>query len=215
MTSVEEFNRWLTKLEDRSLEFKSARNSFSHNKGLPDYCAALANEGGGKLILGVNNNREVVGTKVFEGTYNKLSNDLLSCIRIRVDVEELNHPKGRILIFHVPSHPVGQAVRSTGNYHYPMRAGESLVEIDQMTLKKIVNETAPDCSAQIVDGLTVADLEEVAIENFRKRWAEKAKRTDYLAFSNDKILQALGLLTDNGLNYASLILSGRKVASAC
>lgn len=210
MTTVEEFNGWLTKLEDSSLEFKSARNSFSHNKDLPDYCAALANEGGGKLILGVNNNREVVGTKTFKGTYNRLSNDLLSCIRIRVDVEELIHPKGRVLIFHVPSRPVGQAVRSTGSYHYPMRAGESLVEMDQLTLKKIFNETAPDFSAQIVDGLTVTDLEEVAIKNFKKRWAEKAKRTDYLAFSNDKTLLALGLLTDNGLNYASLILFGKK-----
>ncbi len=210
MTTVEEFNGWLTKLEDSSLEFKSARNSFSHNKDLPDYCAALANEGGGKLILGVNNNRDIVGTKAFNGTHNKLSNDLLSGLRIRIDVEELNHPKGRILIFHVPSHPVGQVVRSTGNYHYPMRAGESLVEMDQMTLKKILDETAPDFSSQIVDGLTVADLEEVAIKNFRKRWAEKAKRTDYLAFSNDKTLRALGLLTDNGLNYASLILFGKK-----
>jgi ATP-dependent DNA helicase RecG len=199
MTTVEEFNKWLRMMEDRSLEFKSARNSFSHKKDLPDYCTALANEGGGKLILGVNNNREVVGTKAFEGTYNKLPNDLLSGIRIRIDVEELNHPKGRILIFHVPSRPVGQAVRSTGNYHYPMRAGESLVEMDQITLKKILNETAPDFSAQIVDGLKMADLEEVAIENFKKRWAEKANRNDYLSFSMDKTLRALGLLTDKGL----------------
>ena len=210
MTTVEEFDIWLTKLEDISLEFKSAKNSFSHSKDLPDYCAALANEKGGKLILGVNNNREIVGTKAFEGTYNKLSNDLLSGIGIRVDVEELNHPKGRVLIFHVPSRPVGQAVRSTGSYKYPMRAGESLVEMDQMTLKKILNETAPDFSAQIVSGLIVADLDETAIDNFKKRWAEKAKRRDYLSFSTDKTLKALGLLTDKGLNYASLILFGKK-----
>ncbi|GBE37445.1 divergent AAA domain protein [bacterium BMS3Bbin08] len=210
MTTVEEFDNWMTKGENMNLEFKSARNSFSHNRDLPDYCAALANEGGGKLILGVNNDRKVVGTKAFEGTHNKLSNDLLSGIRIRIDVEELNHPKGHILIFHVPSRPVGQAVRSTGNYHYPMRAGESLVEMDQMTLKKILNETAPDFSAQIVDGLSVADLDVVAIKNFKNRWAEKAKRVDYLDFPNDKTLRALGLLTDKGLNYASLVLFGKK-----
>src|SRR3990170_7279842 len=103
MSTGKEFDTWLQLPEDMTLEFKAARNSFSREKDLPDYCAALANEGGGKLILGVNNNREIVGTKAFEGTYNRLSNELLSNIRVRVDVEELLHSKGRILIFHVPA----------------------------------------------------------------------------------------------------------------
>jgi ATP-dependent DNA helicase RecG len=62
-------------------------------------------------------------------------------LKIRVDVEELMHPRGRVLIFHVPPHPAGQPIKSTGNYHYyPMRAGESLIEMDNMTLKQILNE---------------------------------------------------------------------------
>ncbi|MBI4753592.1 putative DNA binding domain-containing protein, partial [Candidatus Desantisbacteria bacterium] len=210
MTTVKEFNKWLKRLEDKTLEFKTATNSFSRDKDLPNYCAALANECGGKLILGVNNNREVVGTKAFEETYTKLSNELLSKIKIRVDVEELIHPDGRVLIFHVPSRPIGQAVRSTGNYHYPMRAGESLVEMDQMTLKRILNESEPDFSAQIVEGLRLDDLDKESIANFKRRWAEKARREDYLSFTSEKTLRSIGLLTDNGLNYASLILFGKK-----
>ena len=210
MTTVQEFDRWLMQLEDTKIEFKKAEHSFSRDKDLPDYCAALANEGGGKLILGVNNDRNVVGTKAFAGTYNTLSNDLLTKIKIRVDVEELIHPKGRVLIFHVPHRPVGQAVKSTGNYHYPMRAGESLVEMDQMTLKRILNEPDPDFSAQIVEGLRLDDLDEEAITNFKRRWADKAKRDEYRSFSSDKTLRAIGLLTDKGLNYAALILFGKK-----
>ncbi|HEC99362.1 MAG TPA: ATP-binding protein [Proteobacteria bacterium] len=99
MTTVEEFDRWLRQPEDRDIEFKKAEYTFSKDKDLPDYCAALANEGGGKLILGVNNNRQVVGTKAFEGTYNRLSNELLSKIGIRVDVDELMHPNGVFLCF--------------------------------------------------------------------------------------------------------------------
>lgn len=210
MTTIEEFDRWLKLLEGRNIEFKKAEFSFSKDKDLPDYCAALANEGGGRLILGVNNDREVVGTKAFEGTYNKLSNELLSKIKIRVDVEELSHPRGRVLIFHMPSRPVGQAVQSTGNYHYPMRAGESLVEMDQLTLKRILNEADPDFSAQIVDGLQLDDLDEEAKANFKKRWADKTKRDAFLVFSVEKTLRAIGLLTDKGLNYAALILFGKK-----
>lgn len=210
MTTIQELDRWLERLEDRNIEFKKAEHSFSRDKDLPDYCAAIANEGGGRLILGVDNNRNIVGTKAFEGRYNKLSNDLLTKIKVRVDVEELIHPRGRVLIFHIPHRPIGQAVRSTGNYHYPMRAGESLLEMDQLTLKRILNESDPDFSALIVEGLRPADLDEKAVANFKRRWADKAKRDEYLSFSIDKTLRAVGLLTDKGLNYASLVLFGKK-----
>lgn len=210
MTTLEEFNDWLRKPEDCNLEFKAAKNRFSDNKDLPDYCAALSNEGGGKLILGVDPKGKVVGTTAFHSTYNKLSHELLNKIKIRVDVEELYHHDGRVLIFHIPPHPQGRPIKSTGSYTYPMRAGESLTEMDETTLKSILNETTPDFSNQIVNGLSLLDLDERAIENFRKRWAQKARREDYLKFSDEKMLCAIGLLTDKGLNCACLILFGKK-----
>ena len=210
MTTIEEFNTWLRKQEGCNLEFKEAKNMFSANKDLPDYCAALANEGGGKLILGVDNNRKVVGTTAFQGTYNKLTHDLLTKIKIRVDVEQLDHTNGRILIFHIPPHPQGRPIKSTGSYTYPMRAGESLTEMDETTLKSILIETTPDFSGQIVKGLSPTDLDEDAINNFRKRWAQKARRDDYLTFPDEKMLRATGILTDKGINYACLMLFGKK-----
>lgn len=209
-TSKVEFESWLQQPEDLRLEFKTAKSGFSESKDLPDYCAALSNEGGGKLILGVSPDRRVVGTKAFENTYNTLSNKLLSKLKIRIDVEELAYPKGRVLIFHVPAHPPGQPVKSTGAYTYPMRAGESLVEMDTMTLKRILNETQPDFSCFVVEGMTLSDLDETALHNFRRRWAQKAQRPDYLKFPNDKMLRSIGLFSDHGLNYAALILFGKK-----
>ncbi|TSA48120.1 MAG: hypothetical protein D4R56_01020 [Deltaproteobacteria bacterium] len=209
-TTIQDLEDLLKRLEERNLEFKTAENSFSESKDLPDYCAALANEGGGKLILGVDPFHRIVGTKAFTGTHNRLSHNLMAKLKIRVDVEELMHPDGRVLIFHVPSRPAGQPIRSTGNYHYPMRAGESLVEMDNMTLKRILNESDPDFSCKIVDGLAVSDLDETALENFRSRWAQKGKRLDYAEFSPEKMLRSIGLFTDQGLTYASLILFGKK-----
>ena len=77
-TTLIEFNKWLEKPEDVTLEFKKAKNSFSESKDLPDYCAALANEGGGTLVLGVVESapHKVAGTKAFDGTYTKLSHKL-------------------------------------------------------------------------------------------------------------------------------------------
>ena len=207
----DEFSKLLKKPEGLKIEFKEAKNQISRDNDLPDYCAALANEGGGKLILGVNNSGVVVGTVAFGGTYNQLSNELLKKLGIRVDVEELHYDDKRILVFHVPERPfIGRPVKSTGKYTYPMRAGESLVEMDEQTLRKILNEGEPDFSNRIVPSFAMQDVDLEALNNFKVRWAEKAARKDYLEFPPERILRSIGILTDQGLSYAGLILFGKK-----
>jgi ATP-dependent DNA helicase RecG len=213
-TTIEQLNRLMNRLEDCHLEFKAAQNSFDRSRDLPDYCAALANEGGGRLILGVKEKSdkkgEIIGTQAFKSTHNKLSNELLNILGIRVDVEEIIHPNGRVLIFHVPSRPIGSIIHSKGNYYIPMRAGESLREMDDQTLKSILNESEPDFSMTIIPELSLGDLESKALNIFKEKWAQKSKREDYLFFSNEKVLQSVGILTDKGLNFAGLILFGKK-----
>ena len=52
--------------ENERIEFKEAKLDFSFDK-LAKYCAALSNEGGGKIILGVSDKkpRLIVGTQAF------------------------------------------------------------------------------------------------------------------------------------------------------
>lgn len=212
-TSVQELEAWLRHPEGLKLECKRAQISFSRDKDLPDYCAALANEGGGKLILGVEDKaHQIVGTRAFKGTYQALPHYLLQNLGIRVDVEEIQHPMGRVLIFHIPSRPFGQRIRSNGRYHYPMRVGESIVEMDEATTRSILSEVEPDFSAEIVPGLAIGDLDGQAIDLLKKRWAEKAERHDYLAFDAEKTLKNLGLFTEKGLTYAALIMVGKAKA---
>ena len=210
-TSFEEFNQWLVQKESAHLEFKLAQNNFDRKRDLPDYCAALANEGGGKLILGVENkSRKVVGTKAFLGTHEKLAHELYREINHRIEVEEFKHPDGRVLIFHIPSRPVGHAVSSPGSHRYPMRIGESLTEMDVATLKKILNETAPDFSSQIVAGSSVDFLDSKAIERLKRIWSEKSQRPDFMRNPDTQMLKDFDLLSDRGINYAALILLGKK-----
>lgn len=208
MTAIGEFNKWLKRPEELHLEFKEAKGGWSDKHAIEDYCAALSNEGGGKLILGVRNNGDVVGTNAFSGTHNKLSNDLMVKIGIRIDVEELKHPDGRVLIFHIPNHYIGKPIKYRGLYW--MRVGESLIHMDEKTLSQKLNEGNPDFSCQIVKDLIVSDLDETSLENFKRLWSKKAQREDYLSFPNEKMLNAIGLLSNRGLNYASLILFGKK-----
>jgi len=63
MMKLAEFQEILAAREDEHLEFKEAKHNF-HFERLIKYCVALANEGGGKIILGVTDQppRRVVGS---------------------------------------------------------------------------------------------------------------------------------------------------------
>jgi len=204
--TLEELEKLLDNKEGQNLEFK-ARSSFN-DKELFDYCAALSNEGGGFLIFGVNNSGDVVGAKIFEGTLQKYPNRILQAIHIKVEAEELNHPKGRVVIFKVPCRPKGRPVQSSGEYTYPMRAGESLVEMDQETLRVIFIEIDEDFSVKSIPNFSMQDLDKTALENMKKIF--EAQGVNYSNSSDEQILKSLELLTDDGLNYAALILLGKK-----
>src|ERR1035438_5199480 len=64
--TLEELDAWLSEPEAERLEFKEAKANF-HFETLGKYCAALANEGGGKIIFGVTDRRprRVVGSAAF------------------------------------------------------------------------------------------------------------------------------------------------------
>ena len=61
--TLADLDAWLSEPESERLEFKEAKANF-HFETLARYCAALANEGGGKVILGVTDKRprRVVGS---------------------------------------------------------------------------------------------------------------------------------------------------------
>ncbi|HRZ83237.1 MAG TPA: ATP-binding protein, partial [Candidatus Hydrogenedentes bacterium] len=64
MTTPEQIDVWRgTPSEHQRLEFKEAKTQID-NRALYEYCVAIANEGGGHLLLGIANMppRPVVGT---------------------------------------------------------------------------------------------------------------------------------------------------------
>lgn len=143
MITIETLNKWMAKEpENENLEFKIAKNQFDTRK-LYQYCIALSNEGGGHLILGVTDKspRKVVGTEAFSNI-NEIKTKILKKLHFRVDIDEIKHQDGRVLVFEIPSRPVGQAREIDGAYL--MRSGESLVGMSPDQLKRIFAEDAPD-----------------------------------------------------------------------
>jgi predicted HTH transcriptional regulator len=127
--------------ETQRLEFKEAKNQFDNEK-LFQYCVALANEGGGHLLLGINNvpPRPVVGTLAFNDPM-KMEEKIFQTLGFRVDIEEVLHPDGRVLVFHIPSRPRGTAFHRNGAYL--MRSGENLVPMSEDRLRGIFAEGKP------------------------------------------------------------------------
>lgn len=128
--------------EHQTLEFKEAKTQFD-NKKLYRYCVAIANEGGGYLVLGIADAapRPVVGTSAFNNPV-EMAAKIFSAIGFRVNIQEINHPDGRVVVFQIPSRP-----RSTA-YHYEgaylMRSGEELVPMSEDRLRVIFAEGQPD-----------------------------------------------------------------------
>ena len=142
-TSLESLKRWLdAPMENEHLEFKEAKNQFDTTK-LFKYCVALANEGGGKLILGVTDNapRKIVGSQAFANP-SDIQSKIFHKLNFRIDVEELKVSEGRVVIFHVPSRPRGTAYQFEGTYL--MRSGEELVPMTEDRLRTIFDEGKPD-----------------------------------------------------------------------
>jgi len=146
--------------EHQRLEFKEAKTGFDYHKTCK-YCIALANEGGGQLLLGVADEppRPVVGTAAVNDPVN-MAEKLFQTLGFRVDVDEVNHPDGRVVVFRIPSRPRGTAYHLDGAYL--MRSGERLVPMSEDQLRRIFAEGEPDwleeSTQQQLDAQQVVEL---------------------------------------------------------
>jgi ATP-dependent DNA helicase RecG len=145
--------------ETQILEFKEAKTAFDREK-LNEYCVAIANEGGGHLVLGVADAmpRVVVGSQAFPNLVDAV-NEVFQRVGFRVDAEALQHPNGRVVVFSIPSRPKGTAYHLAGRYL--MRSGSSLTSMSEDRLRAIFAEGAPDWleepSLRELDGQGVID----------------------------------------------------------
>ena len=168
--SAEQIDLWRgSASETQNLEFKEAGNQYDTRK-LCRYCVAIANEGGGHLVLGIADKppRGVVGSQAFSNTQD-IAEKLFHWVGFRVDVEAVGHPQGRVVVFSIPGRPKGTAYHYEGAYL--MRSGEELVPMSEDQLRKIFAEGQPswlenpalkDVSAQdvvqLLDTQTFFDL---------------------------------------------------------
>ena len=210
-------NEWMNDKEGENLEFKEAKNNF-HFETLVKYCCALANECGGRIIIGVTDKRprKVVGTTVYDQP-ERTRKGICERLPLSIDFEEIAHPDcpagSRVLVFQIPSRPIGTAIKYAGIYW--ARKEDSLDPLSEDRLCAIFAESGHDFSADICPGATFEDLDSGAIEDFRRRWVEKARKAENVPFADklasmphQELLADAEAVIDGQVTYAGLILFG-------
>jgi ATP-dependent DNA helicase RecG len=140
--SVAQIDLWRSvKSETQNLEFKEAKNQYDNDK-LFKYCVAVANEGGGHLLFGIADKppRAIVGTQAVSNVVD-MAEKIFTAVGFRVDIEEVLHPDGRVVVFIIPPRPKGTAYHYKGAYL--MRSGEELLPMSEDQLRKIFDEGKP------------------------------------------------------------------------
>lgn len=205
-----ELNALLAGTEAEHLEFKEAKRHFDFEK-LVRYCVAIANEGGGKIILGVTDKRprKVVGTLAFPNI-NRTKSGLIERLRLRIEIDTIDYQDCRILVFNVPSRPIGMPVHYKGAYL--MRGGQDLIPMTPDMLKSIFAESQPDFSAEICPQASLSDLHLEAIEIFRKMWRRRSGNSALDHPTHSQLLSDAELIVDGGVTFAALILLGTREA---
>ena len=210
---------------ENKVEFKRAEGgNFAYDGGsrtkpaerrrcILGYVAALCNENGGSLVLGMEDKypHKVVGTTQSINALGDLEAAIYRDARIRPDVYELfeneETKSGRVVVIDVPPRPIGQVFKFED---VPlMRVGEELTPMPESQYRRIVEEQEPDFSERICEGITIDDLDDDAIKVMKEKYARKQKNQMFLTLPKERILSDLKLTVGGQVTYGALLLVGK------
>ena len=149
----------------------------------------------------------IVGTNQSQGTIGKLEQDIYREKNIRVELFELFEDNKRVLVIKVPGRPPGKVYKFEDVAL--MRVGEELLPMSDEQYLKIIQEQEPDFSEKFCMGLSVNDLDSEAIQKMKDAYALKQSNPSFQSLSNEQALSDLGLVKNNKVTYAALILVGK------
>ena len=196
--------------EGEQVQFKEAKRRFDFEEAAK-ICCALANCGGGMLVLGITDKRprRIVGSEAFPQP-ERQRKSLMEKLDVMVDFRELYDNDKRVLVFEVDKRPLGLPVQVNGvAWWYD---GDSLIPMPETVRRRIYEESGVDFSAMICSQAIMSDLDESAIEAFRDRWIEKSGNKRLATLSQEQLLRDAAAITDDGITYAALVLFGTREA---
>ena len=176
------------------------------------YVAALCNEGGGRIVIGMHDKHPhaVTGTSQCMNCIGQLESDIYRDMGIRPEVYELfeDGTGKRVLVIEVPSRPIGKVFKFEDVAL--MRVGEELKPMDDKTYISIIQEQEPDFSEQYCEGASFEDLDPVAIGLLKEKYARKQKNPSFKSLSDRQALSDLLLINGEKVTNAAVLLVGKE-----
>lgn len=214
-------------IETEWLEFKEAKTNFDANE-LGKYFSAISNEANlkdkpyGWLIFGIKDKpipRPVVGTQyrldpiARESLKREVADHTTNGITL-LDIFEVEHPDGRVLMLQIPAAPRGMPT-AWKNHHYG-RHGESIGGLSIQEIEHIRQQAQQqDWSAVLLPEAQLSDLDAAAMAKARLLYAERNRHLgeELQTWDDWTFLAKLRLARNKLLTRASLILLGKQEAA--
>ncbi|MDR0368609.1 MAG: putative DNA binding domain-containing protein [Bacteroidales bacterium] len=202
--------------ETEIVEFKEAKNGYDFDK-IGKYFSALSNEANLKsrscawLIFGVENKKhQIVGSqyrpdrKDLDSLKKEIGDKTTQNISF-IEIHELKTPQGRVVMFQIPTAPLGIPVAFEGFYYG--RLNESLVALNIEKIDRIRNQViGKDWSKNIIPEATIEHLDKEAIlkarEQFKKKNPKLEKEVDTwddITFLNKAKVTIDGMITNTAI----------------
>ena len=197
-----------------SYDGRGKTNPKDRRRCILGYVIALCNEGGGRLVIGMHDNypHRVTGTRQAQDAIGQLEADIYRDTTIRPEIYELyDEENRRVLVIEIPSRPIGKVFKFED---VPlMRVGEELKPMSDAMYLKILQESEPDFSEKICEGLSLEDLDEEAIRVMKQGYAQRWNKPEFVSTPTLQVLHDFALMNKEGqLTNAALILLGKSEA---
>lgn len=159
------------------------------------WICGFANAQGGRIYIGVNDDRQVVGVDDSKKLMEDIPNKIKDVLGIIVDVNLLKEEGKEYIEIVVP--PYSNSINYKGQYHY--RSGSTKQEMKGATQNKFLLERGGiHWDEYLVSNVKVEDLSEGAFNRFRKEAAENDRvDKEVLEDSNEMLLTNLLLVDEN------------------
>ena len=159
------------------------------------WICGFANAQGGRIYIGVNDDRQVVGVEDSKKLMEDIPNKIRDVLGIIVDVNLLKDGEKEYIEIVVP--PYSNPINYKGQYHY--RSGSTKQELKGASLNKFLLERGGiHWDEFVIPTVKVQDLSEEAFRRFRREAAENERvDKDVLEDNNEILLSNLLLVDDN------------------
>jgi len=171
------------------------------------WICGFANAKGGKIIIGKNDNGEIVGVAKAKRLMEDIPNKIQTQLGIICDVD-LKDENGKDYI-EIDVKPYDVLISYQGKYHY--RSGSTKQELKGNALNKLLLKKAGKTWDDVVEPRAkLDDIDISAIEAFKKG-AITSKRLPFIAEEEniEQILDNLLLLEDRNLKRSAILLFGK------